>query len=111
MPSVLLIGFGLAVTVAPLTATVLAAAPGRHSGVASAINNDVAHVGSLIVIALLPALVGLHGASYLRPSRINPGFHDGLSLCALATVASGLLGLLTIHGHGPRERPSHAPLV
>ncbi|MBO0802290.1 MAG: MFS transporter, partial [Nocardiopsaceae bacterium] len=34
LPAVAVFGFGLAVTVAPLTATVLAAAPARHAGVA-----------------------------------------------------------------------------
>jgi hypothetical protein len=41
-PAVGVFGLGLAVTVAPLTATVLAAAPARHAGIASAVNNDVA---------------------------------------------------------------------
>lgn len=42
LPGVVVFGLGLATTVAPLTATVLAAVPIQHAGVASAINNDVA---------------------------------------------------------------------
>ena len=106
LPAVVVIGLGLAVTVAPLTSTVLAAAPGRHSGVASAVNNDVARVGGLITIALLPAVVGLSGASYLHPARLNHGFHLALLLCALATLASGVLSLLTIRNTpGPVQAP------
>src|SRR5216684_3627047 len=41
LPGVTVFGFGLAVTVAPLTSTVLAAVPAEHSGMASAVNNDV----------------------------------------------------------------------
>ena len=42
LPAVIVFGLGLACTVAPLTSTVLAAAPAENTGVASAINNDVA---------------------------------------------------------------------
>ena len=42
LPAVLVLGFGLATNVAPLTATALSAAPAEHSGIASAVNNDVA---------------------------------------------------------------------
>src|SRR6202020_498521 len=59
LPPVLVFGFGLALTVAPLTATALAAAPNRQAGVASAINNDVARTGSLLAVAVLPPLAGI----------------------------------------------------
>src|SRR2546430_12677840 len=42
LPGMLVFGLGLAINVAPLTATVLAAAPSHEAGVASAVNNDVA---------------------------------------------------------------------
>ena len=41
LPGVLVLGVGLAAKAAPLTATVLAAAPSEEAGVASAVNNDV----------------------------------------------------------------------
>jgi EmrB/QacA subfamily drug resistance transporter len=42
LPAVLLFGIGLSMTVAPLTATVLASADERHAGVASGVNNATA---------------------------------------------------------------------
>jgi EmrB/QacA subfamily drug resistance transporter len=54
--SMTLLGFGMAVTVAPLTATVLNAVPPNRTGVASGINNAVASVGSLVLIAALGAV-------------------------------------------------------
>ena len=54
--SMTVLGFGMAVTVAPLTTTVLNAVPAERSGAASGINNAVASVGSLLVIAALGTL-------------------------------------------------------
>ncbi|HWC41365.1 MAG TPA: DHA2 family efflux MFS transporter permease subunit, partial [Actinomycetota bacterium] len=39
LPASLVFGLGLVLTVAPLTSTVLAAAPAEHAGIASAVNN------------------------------------------------------------------------
>ena len=52
LPGILLFGIGLALTVAPLTATALNSAPDEKSGIASAINNGFATAGPLIAIAL-----------------------------------------------------------
>jgi EmrB/QacA subfamily drug resistance transporter len=52
LPMVVL-GFGMAVTVAPLTTTVLNSVPARQTGVASGVNNAVAQIGGLLLIAVL----------------------------------------------------------
>jgi EmrB/QacA subfamily drug resistance transporter len=57
LPSMTLFGLGLAVTVAPLTATVLSDADQNHSGVASGVNNAVARVAGLLAIAAVGAVV------------------------------------------------------
>ena len=57
LPGLLIFSIGLAATVAPLTATVLADAEERNAGIASGVNNAVARVAGLLGVAALGALV------------------------------------------------------
>jgi EmrB/QacA subfamily drug resistance transporter len=107
LPAVVVLGFGLAVTVAPLTAAVLAAAPDERSGVASAVNNDVARVAALITVALLPSITGLTGDSYLHPEVFATGFHEAVLIAAAACVIGALIAVLTIRN--PAQAPATPP--
>src|SRR3954447_2405762 len=57
LPGLLLFSLGLSMTVAPLTATVLADADESNAGIASGVNNAIARVAGLVAIAAIGALV------------------------------------------------------
>jgi EmrB/QacA subfamily drug resistance transporter len=96
LPAILLFSFGLALTVSPLTATVLSAAPGEHAGLASAVNNAVARAAGLIAVAVLPAAAGLSASSYLQPAVFGAGFRTAMWLAGGACVLGGVLSAFTI---------------
>jgi len=96
LPGMLLFSLGLSFTVAPLTATVLAAASEEHAGVASAVNNEVARVAGLVAVAALPIAVGITASSYAHAAELTDGFHTAMIACGLLCMAGGVLSWLTI---------------
>jgi EmrB/QacA subfamily drug resistance transporter len=91
LPAILVLGAGLALTVAPLTTTALSSAPADHAGVASAVNNDVARAGGLLAVAVLPVVSGITGASYLHPLQLSAGFRTAVVVSGVAAACGGLL--------------------
>lgn len=112
LPGVTVFGLGLALLVAPLTATVLAAAPDEHAGIASGVNNAVARAGSLLAVAALPVAVGLGGEQYADPVAFNDAFRASMLACAGLLTAGGIVSWLTIRAgvlHEDAAGPSADP--
>ena len=89
----ILIGFslGLSLTVAPLTATVLADASERDAGIASGVNNAVARIAGLLGIAVVGAIVaGSQNTLDLA------GFHVSMAITAALITGGGVIGLAGI---------------
>lgn len=105
LPGVAVFGLGLAITVAPLTATVLAAVTTEHAGTASAVNNDVARAASLIAVAVFPAAAGITGEAYLHAARFSVGFHHAALLAAGLCALGGLLAAVTIRNPRTSSTP------
>jgi hypothetical protein len=91
-PALLVCGLGLASTVAPLTATAMSALPSEHAGLASAVNNDVSRLGGLVAVAVLPALAGMVGRTYLDPAAMGNAFRTAVFIagawCGIGAVAA-----------------------
>jgi EmrB/QacA subfamily drug resistance transporter len=94
LPGLLVFSLGLVTMVAPLTATVLAAAPDHLAGIASGVNNAVARTGSLLAIAALPALVGVTGSGYRDPAVLTAGYRSALLVCAGLLVVGAVVSFL-----------------
>jgi EmrB/QacA subfamily drug resistance transporter len=103
LPALLVFGLGLSATVAPLTATVLAAAPAHQVGVASAVNNDIARAAGLLAVAVLPGLAGITPHAYQHPAELSAGFHHAVLIAAGLCALGGLLSAVLI---GPDLAPT-----
>lgn len=99
-----LYGLGLAMTVAPLTATVLDSVAPERSGVASAVNNAIARVAGLLAVALIGTIIG--GAFDLDAFR-----RTAIATAALFVVG-GLTALVGVRNNArPRIAADHADSV
>jgi EmrB/QacA subfamily drug resistance transporter len=96
LPAVTVFGLGLTATVAPLTATALASADGRHAGVASGVNNAVARAAGLLAVAVVPPAVGLTGSALDDPAVVASGFRAAMWVSAALLAAGAVISLLGI---------------
>lgn len=89
-------GAGLALTVAPLTATVLDSAADRYAGVASGVNNAVARAAGLLAVAVVPVVAGIGGDDYTDPIAFSSSFQTALLIIDGLLVAGALVALVLI---------------
>jgi EmrB/QacA subfamily drug resistance transporter len=116
LPGAIVFGLGLSLTVAPLTATIMASADERHLGAASGVNNAVARLAGLLAVALLPILVGLDTAG--SSSALDDGVDRALLVSAALAAAGGLIALATVRRGAsvatptqPMAQPCGAPCL
>jgi EmrB/QacA subfamily drug resistance transporter len=101
LPAVLVFALGLSMTVAPLTAAVLAGIEQRDAGIGSAVNNAVARVAGLVATAAIGAVVTAHFAAALD-ARLGPAA-TAQTRAAVARVKRQPLGRPSVAGL-PREQ-------
>jgi EmrB/QacA subfamily drug resistance transporter len=122
--SLAIFSLGLAVLVAPITATALKSAPERYAGIASGVNSTVSRLGSLIAVAVIGLVISLvfdaqvdggdavplakdQEAGQLRDASVD-GFRAGMLLAAgLAFLGAGVAAA----GISNREARGEEPLV
>ena len=99
LPAVLVFGAGLGLLVAPLTATVLAAADEEHAGVASGVNNAVARTAQLLAVASVPLVGRLDPGADLEAASLLAGFHRAVMAAAVVVGLGGVIAFLTIRSN------------
>lgn len=92
LPGLVIFGVGLAMTVAPLTTTVLAGIESGRSGIASGVNNAVARVAGLLGISAIGVAVAGRSGATLDVD----GFRVGMLLVAGLLAAGGVIGCVGI---------------
>lgn len=107
---VTVLGLGLTLTVTPLTSTALGSVPEAQAGLASGVNNAVARTGTLLMIAVLPALTGIDGGGFGDAAVMQPAFRTAMILCAVLLALGGVLSALFIRSARPTA-PGEAPPV
>jgi EmrB/QacA subfamily drug resistance transporter len=113
LPGAILWGLGIGLTVAPLTAGVLAAVDDSDLGEASAINDAASRVGGVILVALVPALLGVGaGARDLAEPLANRYQTAMLVMAALSVAAAIVTSLFVVRGRPPvGQIPAMPPRV
>lgn len=92
LPSLIVFGIGLTLTVTPVTATVLAAVDDRHAGLASGINNAVARTAQLLAVASLPVLAGMSGDAFTDSAAFADGFAKAMAITAGLSLVGAAVG-------------------
>lgn len=87
-PAVVLMGVGIAITVAPLTAATLGAVEQSRAGIGSAINNAVARIAGLVAVACTGLIVG-------RTLDLE-GFYRAVVVCAVLLALGALVSFVGI---------------
>ncbi|HEU4840202.1 MAG TPA: MFS transporter, partial [Ilumatobacteraceae bacterium] len=95
-PGIVVFGLGLALTVAPLTATALGAVDDEHAGVASGVNNAVARTGQLLAVAAIPVVAGFAPGEPVGTDELLDGFATVMRAAAATAVVAALVAVLTV---------------
>jgi MFS family permease len=117
LPGVLVMALGLAMLVAPITATALRAAPDRYAGLAAGVNTTVSRLGGLIATPLIGVVITLvfaaaaphpaagpfatHAVSAAQRDATVTAFRAGIGLAVALCVAGALLAA---RGLRPEDR-------
>jgi EmrB/QacA subfamily drug resistance transporter len=109
LPGVLVFAGGMTLTVAPLTATVMASVTPDHLGVASGTNNAVARLAGLLAVAVLPWVAGI--ASLRDVDDLRDGYPIALRIGAVLSILGGAIAFATIRSAAKVRSVLHPSLV
>ena len=110
LPGLVLMGFGMALTMTPTTAAAMSSVPRDQAGVGSAVLNSMRQVGGSLGIAITGAIVAHVSATSLaagdtRSDAFVHGFQRGLEVAAAIALAGAVVAVATMRTHRQRELP------
>lgn len=94
LPGAVVFGLGLSLTVAPLTATIMASSDEEHLGAASGVNNAIARIAGLLAVAVLPLVIGLDTAG--STGALDGAVDDAMVITAGLALVGGLVAFATV---------------
>jgi predicted MFS family arabinose efflux permease len=89
-PGIVVMSFGMAGAVAPLTTAVLSSVEEKYTGAASGLNSAVARTAGLMATAMLGSVLGASGTA------LTGGFQTTMVACAIASLGAGAAAYLLI---------------
>ncbi|CAD6000247.1 MFS transporter [Agreia sp. COWG] len=96
-PGIIVFGFGMTLTVAPLTSAILGSIEPARAGIASAVNNAVSRVAGLVAVASAGLIVG--------PSLDVSGFHRAALTTGVLLIVGGVISGIGIVNASKSARP------
>jgi MFS family permease len=125
VPGLGLFSLGLAILVAPITATALKSVPEKYAGIASGINTTFSRIGNLLAVAVVGAVVtavfeangGSSGDTPLAKGQTNPELHQasvdafrsGMLIVATLAFAGAAVAALGISNREARQEEEAEP--
>jgi EmrB/QacA subfamily drug resistance transporter len=106
LPPVIVLGVGLSLLVAPLTATALGALDDAHAGIASGVNNAVARAAGLLAVAVLPLAAGIGAGSLTNAGDLHPAYRNAMMIAAGLMVVAGAVAFVFIPARLPAREPA-----
>jgi EmrB/QacA subfamily drug resistance transporter len=102
LPGALVFGLGLAIFVAPLTATVMGSVGSEDVSIASGLNNAIARTASLLALAVVPVVARLSTAS--GKVAVTHSFRLCVIMTAAIAASAGPLSFVGLGAHARMRR-------
>jgi EmrB/QacA subfamily drug resistance transporter len=111
LPAAVIFGLGLAITVAPLTTTVLRGVPAARAAAASGVNNAIARLAGLLGVVIVPLFTGL-ATGGAAGAVLTESFHRTMLVSAVLCAAGAIVSFFGLrHRRRRKEAPPAAAAV